>query len=474
MRYLIDGITKQTTALAGQWRHLRAEDEYRVYDETVDPAADGEELVQLGRYELRSGEAVSVPDNDTHDSRRFRIAADFAAALQWCDCYVSFESEPYILGNTADIAEATSRVERLLSRIEQAETAGKKIYLGNIFGKDFEKVVRTSPRCINTIITEYDLADMLEYRGSTFANGALDIKADITMIVGTNSASGKFSCMMACKEFYESKGETVCVVCTEETYPFLDNSDGTVYGFCRNVSDLTTDQDFQYLQGLICKIISEHRPDRIIISTQAGIGVGGVVGASQDTPNGQKMKGIWDTMIEHALGLDTIIIASNWNTLLVAEKIIRYYNIQGAAIDALYISPVTFGGSYIGLERDGYIYHAPELGSVEDVSAHANGMALKHPDIRIACNYADITDEVEAFRSSPDFLPAVASVLAEDIIASTLAVLTAEQQEYARNTATSALSETASCTDSTAFHTAAAAIKKALSAPQNENYSYLV
>lgn len=468
MRYLIDGITKQTTALAGQWRHLRADDEYRVYDETVDPAADGEDLVQLGRYELRAGEAVSVPDTDTHDSRRFRIAADFDAALQWCDCYVSFESEPYILGNTADIAQATSRVERLLSRIEQAETAGKKIYLGNMFGKDFEKVVRTSPRCINRIITEDDLTDMLEYRGSTFANGALDIKADITMIVGTNSASGKFSCTMAAKEFYESKGETVCVVCTEETYPFLDNSSGTVYGFCRNFSDLRTDQDFQYFQGLICRIISEHCPDRIIISTQAGIGVGGVVGASQDTPNGQKMKGIWDTMIEHALGLDTVIIASNWNTLLVAEKIIRYYNIQGAAIDALYISPVTFGGGYIGLERAGYIYHAPELGSIEDVSAHANGMALKHPDIRIACNYAGITAEVEAFRASADFLPAVASVMAEDIISSTLSILTSEQQEYARNTAATTLSETISQTDSTAFQNAAAAIKKALFAPQKE------
>lgn len=32
MKYLIDGVTKSVLSLANQWKYLKDEDEYRVYD----------------------------------------------------------------------------------------------------------------------------------------------------------------------------------------------------------------------------------------------------------------------------------------------------------------------------------------------------------------------------------------------------------------------------------------------------------
>ncbi|UKI53220.1 MAG: hypothetical protein L6V86_09035 [Treponema sp.] len=133
---------------------------------------------------------------------------------------------------------------------------------------------------------------------------------------------------MKAKKHYEDLGEKVILIHTEETYPFLDDQNGTVYGFCRNFSDLTTDEDFTYLQSLVAKIYNEQRPDRIIFVTQSGFGIDGVISSYQDSDNGYKMKGLWDVFITRSFGLDEVIVSANCNRLDLARRLVEYYNIK--------------------------------------------------------------------------------------------------------------------------------------------------
>ena len=238
------------------------------------------------------------------------------------------------------------------------------------------------------------------------------------------------------KKYYEEElGEKVCIVNTEETYPFLDNSSGELYGFCRSFSDLTTDEDLQYLQCLVAKIISEQNPDRIIFVTQAGIGTGGILANYPMTKSGRKMKGVWDILIERAFGLTSVVVCGNWNCIAQIERTISYFNIKGADIDGIYVSPVTFRGSYTKIfepeGQDEYFYLSNVKGDVNQILPALNGLALKHPNIRICCDYGNLTEEVEKFKQSDSFAEQAASLFATDVINSTMSILDDTQKKVA-------------------------------------------
>ena len=248
MKYLIDGVNKSVLSLANQYKNLRIDDEYKVYDTTFSNI-EGLDLYEINDYVLNENGEKIYNEND-FDTRRMKITVDFDSALEWCDCYVSFRSIPYELTINADTSETIESINKLLERIEKAKSLNKKIYLGNMFSDEFTDVIKNYPNCINKIITKTDLENIKDYRyffmGTSVYTGFVT-----TMIVGTNSSSGKFSCALNVKKYYEEKGEKVILIHTEETYPFLDDQDGTIYGFCRNFSELSTDEDFMYLQSMI-------------------------------------------------------------------------------------------------------------------------------------------------------------------------------------------------------------------------------
>lgn len=430
MKYLIDLTDKQVGSLARQYKNLKKEDEYLLYD-PMECNIEGKDFVNTTNYLLKDGEIV-LQDTDDNDSRRTKFTVDFDKALEWCDCYVTFMSIPFILGNWGDIKAAEEKINTVLARIEKAKQAGKKIYLGNAFSEEFDDIARNYKNSLNKFITKNDLEELSEYDGQFQAGFLAETK--ITMVVGTNSACGKFSSALKVKKYYEEElGEKVCIVNTEETYPFLDNSSGELYGFCRNFSDLTTDEDLQYLQCLVAKIISEQNPDRIIFVTQAGIGTGGILANYPMTKSGRKMKGVWDILIERAFGLTSVVVCGNWNCIAQIERTISYFNIKGADIDGIYVSPVTFRGSYTKIfepeGQDEYFYLSNVKGDVNQILPALNGLALKHPNIRICCDYGNLTEEVEKFKQSDGFAEQVASLFATDVINSTMAILN-DTQKY--------------------------------------------
>lgn len=432
MKYLIDLTDKQVGSLARQYKNLKKEDEYLLYD-PMECNIEGKDFVNTTNYLLKDGEIV-LQDTDDNDSRRTKFTVDFDKALEWCDCYVTFMSIPFILGNWGDIKAAEEKINTVLARIEKAKQAGKKIYLGNAFSEEFDDIARDYKNSLNKFITKNDLEELSEYDGQFQAGFLAETK--ITMVVGTNSACGKFSSALKVKKYYEEElGEKVCIVNTEETYPFLDNSSGELYGFCRNFSDLTTDEDLQYLQCLVAKIISEQNPDRIIFVTQAGIGTGGILANYPMTKSGRKMKGVWDILIERAFGLTSVVVCGNWNCIAQIERTISYFNIKGADIDGIYVSPVTFRGSYTKIfepeGQDEYFYLSNVKGDVNQILPALNGLALKHPNIRICCEYGNLTEEVEKFKQSDSFAEQAASLFATDVINSTMSILDDTQKKVA-------------------------------------------
>ena len=432
MKYLIDLTDKQVGSLARQYKNLKKEDEYLLYD-PMECNIEGKDFVNTTNYLLKDGEIV-LQDTDDNDSRRIKFTVDFDKALEWCDCYVTFMSIPFILGNWGDIKAAEEKINTVLARIEKAKQAGKKIYLGNAFSEEFDDIARNYKNSLNKFITKNDLEELSEYDGQFQAGFLAETK--ITMVVGTNSACGKFSSALKVKKYYEEElGEKVCIVNTEETYPFLDNSSGELYGFCRNFSDLTTDEDLQYLQCLVAKIISEQNPDRIIFVTQAGIGTGGILANYPMTKSGRKMKGVWDILIERAFGLTSVVVCGNWNCIAQIERTISYFNIKGADIDGIYVSPVTFRGSYTKIfepeGQDEYFYLSNVKGDVNQILPALNGLALKHPNIRICCDYGNLTEEVEKFKQSDSFTEQAASLFATDVINSTMSILDDTQKKVA-------------------------------------------
>lgn len=432
MKYLIDLTDKQVGSFARQYKNLKKEDEYLLYD-PMECNIEGKDFVNTTNYLLKDGEIV-LQDTDDNDSRRTKFTVDFDKALEWCDCYVTFMSIPFILGNWGDIKAAEEKINTVLARIEKAKQAGKKIYLGNAFSEEFDDIARNYKNSLNKFITKNDLEELSEYDGQFQAGFLAETK--ITMVVGTNSACGKFSSALKVKKYYEEElGEKVCIVNTEETYPFLDNSSGELYGFCRNFSDLTTDEDLQYLQCLVAKIISEQNPDRIIFVTQAGIGTGGILANYPMTKSGRKMKGVWDILIERAFGLTSVVVCGNWNCIAQIERTISYFNIKGADIDGIYVSPVTFRGSYTKIfepeGQDEYFYLSNVKGDVNQILPALNGLALKHPNIRICCDYGNLTEEVEKFKQSDSFAEQAASLFATDVINSTMSILDDTQKQVA-------------------------------------------
>ena len=432
MKYLIDLTDKQVGSLARQYKNLKKEDEYLLYD-PMECNIEGKDFVNTTNYLLKDGEIV-LQNTDDNDSRRTKFTVDFDKALEWCDCYVTFMSIPFILGNWGDIKAAEEKINTVLARIEKAKQAGKKIYLGNAFSEEFDDIARNYKNSLNKFITKNDLEELSEYDGQFQAGFLAETK--ITMVVGTNSACGKFSSALKVKKYYEEElGEKVCIVNTEETYPFLDNSSGELYGFCRNFSDLTTDEDLQYLQCLVAKIISEQNPDRIIFVTQAGIGTGGILANYPMTKSGRKMKGVWDILIERAFGLTSVVVCGNWNCIAQIERTISYFNIKGADIDGIYVSPVTFRGSYTKIfepeGQDEYFYLSNVKGDVNQILPALNGLALKHPNIRICCDYGNLTEEVEKFKQSDSFAEQAASLFATDVINSTMSILDDTQKQVA-------------------------------------------
>lgn len=419
MKYLIDGVTKSVLSLANQYKYLKNGDEYKVFDDTFSNI-ENLDLVQINNFYIdENGERVEFEQTD-NDNRRMKITNDFESALAWCDCYVTFRSIPYELTISANTTEVSEQINALLERIKKAQEANKKIFLGNRFSKEFEEIADNYAGCINPHITEKDLDEIKDY-SFMYKGTSAYLGFNTTMILGTNSSSGKFSCALKVKKYYEDLGEKVILVHTEETYPFLDDQNGTICGFCRNFSDLTTDKDFMYLQSFIAKIYNEQRPERIIFVTQSGFGIDGIINSYQDSENGCKMKGLWDAFITRSFGLNEIVVSANCNRLDIAKRIIEYFDVQNSSVTTtlLYVNPRQYGVAdfieYTTEDKSQFYKINPKC-TAKELELSLNAFAAEYPNIEIKCGYNGLTEKVIAFKQTDDFRYCCAGLYAAKIL----------------------------------------------------------
>ena len=147
------------------------------------------------------------------------------------------------------------------------------------------------------------------------------------------------------------------------------------------------------------------------------------------------MKGVWDILIERSFGLDSVVVCGNWNCIAQIERTIGYFNIKGGDIDGIYISPLTIRGGYEKIfepeGQDEYFYLSNIKGDVNDIMPALNGLALKHPNIPIYCDYGNLTEEVEKFKQSDSFAEQAASLFATDVINSTMLIFNDAQKQAA-------------------------------------------
>lgn len=402
MKYLIDGYDKMVGSLAHQYLSLRAGDEYRLFDlDFCD--IDGYDVPQCSNF-LNNNENIEFEKQPDSDPRRMKVTTDFEKSLDWCDCYVNFINIPRKFAVSEDLNVTEVEIQEMLDRINLAIKKDKKIYLGNLFSKEFEQIAREYPYCINKIITKDDLKNLDYFQDSMDNYYWFKRKTKISMVIGTSSNCGKFSCASLLKKKYEDLGEKVILVHSEETYPFLDDKDGTIQGFCRNFSELSTDEDFEYIQRLTMKIASEQHPDRIIFVTQGGFcsNVHSTIGAS--TVFGKKMENIWDQLLINSFGVDSVAIAANW------DKIDRVTEIAGyckslCGIEFVYLNPVTSNPYPIKMEAQNGKKHFTIFpkGTTLNVENNALALATYMPTTSMCCKYNSITDKIKEFRDSEYF-----------------------------------------------------------------------
>ena len=148
------------------------------------------------------------------------------------------------------------------------------------------------------------------------------------------------------------------------------------------------------------------------------------------------MKGVWDILIERSFGLDSVIVCGNWNCIAQIERTISYFNVKGAHIDGIYISPLTIRGGYEKIfepeGQDEYFYLSNVKGDVNDIMPALRGLALKHPDIPLYCDYGNLTEEIEKFKQSSNFAEQAASLFATDVINSTMLIFDDAQKQAAK------------------------------------------
>lgn len=414
MKYLIDGYDKMVGSLAHQYLNLKEGDEYKLFDlDYCD--IEGYDVPQISNFLLENGEYKFEKQTD-NDPRRMKIATDFNKALDWCDCYVNFINVPrkFAVSENLEITEVL--MDEMFDRINLAISKNKKIYFGNLFCEQFEKVAREYPNCINKIITKDDLKALDYYQDSMDNYYWFNRKTKVSMVIGTSSNCGKFSCACLLKKKYEAMGEKVIIIHSEETYPFLNNQNGEIQGFCRNFSELTTDEDFEYFQRLTFKIAAEQHPNRIIFVTQGGFAsnVHSTIGSS--TVFGKKLENIWDQFLFSSFGISSVAIAANWDKIEKAYRIYDYIsNLCG--IDFVYLNPVIYDACPITMKAENGEKHYTiyQKGDVEAVKNNAVSLAISLPTTEIICKYNSITNYIKEFKKTEDFSKFVALNLTKRI-----------------------------------------------------------
>lgn len=435
MRYLFDCLTKNTLTLAKLYKYTKEDDEFLLYDPESIPV-ENFDVALLSNVECKTIDdtqgfietEISVKDfaeedvkeidgvltyiKEITDTRKMKSTLDFEKALEWCDVYVCMEHIEEKLNAGLDKEKETEELQKLFDRINLVMEKEKPIYLGNFFNNQFKAIANEYEHCINSFITKTDLEEIRKYKSTFFADYGNDT-TQITMVVGVSGSSGKMSNAFKVKESYEATGEKVAMIVTEEIYPFFDTEKHLIYPFLRNFSKLTLDEEVEYLQCLIEKVIEEQRPNRIIIISQGGFGFPMTI--KNYTVDEDKSKGVMSNIFLSAVGCNTIAVCGSWKHLPKIERLIHFIHLQGTKIDGVFISPLNMTPSTIQ-NINGVKLRLNSVGEDSSIISNLMGFILEYPDVPLFCNYMDVQEKIEGYIQSDEFFSIYKSYYTNKII----------------------------------------------------------
>lgn len=190
------------------------------------------------------------------------------------------------------------------------------------------------------------------------------------------------------------------MIVTEEIYPFFDTEKYLIYPFCINFSSLTLDQEAEYLQCLVEKIISEERPNRIILISQGGFGFPTTI--KNYTVDEDKTKGVFSNLYLSAVGCNTVAICGSWRHLPKIERLMHFIHLQGAKIDGIFVSPLNMTPPEIH-EINGVNLKINSIGDDTSIVSNLMGFILSYPRVPVICDYMDIQERIETYLQSDEF-----------------------------------------------------------------------
>lgn len=414
MKYLFDTLTKNTLTLARMYRYTREGDEFKVYDPVAVPVDHFD--VELLSHLENENDVVTMPhlnENDIQnvgnimtytgkidDSRKMLSALDFNAALEWCDEYVCMADIDEYMLTAGDAVAAQSAVQELFDRIMAAMNAGKKIYLGNLENSEFRKVAEQyqnyDKQCHITAEKMNELK--AKAKGEFLDPGNNNVF--VTLMVSTSGSAGKMSSCMQLKNSYEkANGEKVCIIMTEEICPFLDTEKHNIVPFIRNLSDLSFDEECNYLRYLISNVIAEKHPNRIIIVSQ------GSFSFFEGSMATQKPL-IINNMLWSIITCDSVAICASWKDLPRVEELIRLARLSYTSIDAIFISPLNMY-SYSSFTNtfnvNGASFKVNSVGEVSQITSALVGFMLQYPEAPLVCGYMNITSKLNEYIKTDEF-----------------------------------------------------------------------
>lgn len=429
MKYLFDTLTKNGLTLAKLYKYIKEGDEFKVYDPEVVPV-EGFDVRLLGCLEKATESSPliipGVTESDFQkvdgvmtyvktidDSRQMLSTLDFDKALDWCDEYVCMVNTGEVLLSTPDSEKAYAKIQAVFDRMMKTMEKGKKVYLGNLENSEYQKIAKEYENFDkSSILDEESFNEIKQYKDGYFLDSENAIN-DVTLVIGTSSASGKMSSCFKMKESYEKTNQDVCMILTEEIAPFLDQEKYKIYPFMQTNSTLTFEEECEYLRCLIGKIRGADHPHHIMIVSQGAFSIFDGAGSTR------KPLGVISNLLWSNIGCESVVINSSYRYMSRVEELIRFCRLTHTNIDMVNVSPLEAVKSnifYKDLKIGDVTFKVNDITDAESLLPQLVGFMAEWPEVPLTCDYMGITDKLNEYMKTDEFLSIYKSMQAFKMI----------------------------------------------------------
>ena len=310
-------------------------------------------------------------------------------ALNWCDCYANFNVIGWELLNARDYNSTAAYLTETMNRLNRAKELGKKIYLPCDY-----KPYDAEANYDNMFNVKLD-TDRLNHM-KDLANDIINCQSsetDVKLVVGTTSASGKFSACLRMKEFYETHyNERTGIIFTENICDLLNSDyiennkldESLIINASKEWCSLSLDDYILYIQYAVAYL--EARGCKHILLQ--GQGTYGLFPLNRYYIFDKKPLNVIYTILEHAIGCKTVAIATNVNEDHRLFNYFTYFRQNNLKITDVYLGSLDitkeFDQKYLDIY--GKKMHIKEVYPYTDFIDGVNAIFSMDPDINLYTN----------------------------------------------------------------------------------------